>query len=689
MFLSKGIIIETINVIFLYTPCYVFSNFANNKNLWYYTFMRLIQLFIALSLLVSCSFNKDKELEKALLLAGNNRAELEKVLEHYQNDSLKLKAARFLITNMPGHGTYVGKNVDVFYKALDSILPYERDVDHINLLQDKINQLVKDINPYEKMQWREDIHSIKADFLRNNIDHAFKAWQEEPFARHINFEDFCEYLLPYRVENEPLEYWRDSIYPHYNKIKYLGYYDGSEYSTYWACCSLNDSVKNGSPIRLEQDNWRVTRKYSIMKRMTYGKCEDYAVLATYVMRAKGIPVMIDYTPQWPYRSLGHSWNIVKVNDGRNVKFGGADTNPGERHKAAVKMAKVYRKTYAINKKSLVYRCGNEEIPEQFSSPFMKDVTHEYFEGTNIQIPLEYEPSQARKFVYLCVFDNKEWIPVSFSEKKNGKATFTHVGKDILYLVASYVNHTMEPATSPFIIDLKGDIHFCKPDKERVQTRRLERKYPINETMFVVNERMVGGKIQGSNHPEFQNAHTFHTIPVNSMGKRIFVSINPQGQKYRYWRYLAPPKAYGNIAELEFYRNDTLYNAHGTIIGTPGSQRDNPDYVKEKALDGDPLTFFDAHDEDGGWVGMDFNHPVSFNKIAYTPRNDGNYVYPGDKYELLYYGEKGWVSLGEKIATNDYIEYDSIPNNALLWLRDLTKGAEERIFTFEEDKVYWW
>ena len=46
-------------------------------------------------------------LEQALELAGSNRCELEKVLEHYADDSLKLEAAKFLIRNMPGHYSYV------------------------------------------------------------------------------------------------------------------------------------------------------------------------------------------------------------------------------------------------------------------------------------------------------------------------------------------------------------------------------------------------------------------------------------------------------------------------------------------------------------------------------------------------------------------------------------------------------
>ena len=40
----------------------------------------------------------DKRLEQALLFAGDNRNELEKVLSHYENNPEKLEAAHFLIS---------------------------------------------------------------------------------------------------------------------------------------------------------------------------------------------------------------------------------------------------------------------------------------------------------------------------------------------------------------------------------------------------------------------------------------------------------------------------------------------------------------------------------------------------------------------------------------------------------------
>lgn len=62
-----------------------------------------------------------------------------------------------------------------------------------------------------------------------------------------------------------------------------------------------------------------------------------------------------------------------------------------------------------------------------------------------------------------------------------------------------------------------------------------------------------------------------------------------------------------------------------------------------------------------------------------PRNDDNYVCPGDEYELFYNdGIKGWISLGKQIAEDRTLYYE-VPENALFWLRNLTKGKEEQVF----------
>ena len=112
--------------------------------------------------------------------------------------------------------------------------------------------------------------------------------------------------------------------------------------------------------------------------------------------------------------------------------------------------------------------------------------------------------------------------------------------------------------------------------------------------------------------------------------------------------------------------------------------------RTKAFDHDLLTAFDAPLPSGAWVGMDFGKPVRIGQIVYTGRGDGNTIDIGDTYELFYWsGDNGWASLGKQKATTVKLVYPHVPAGALYWLRDLTKGQEERIFTYEDGKQNWW
>ena len=63
--------------------------------------------------------------------------------------------------------------------------------------------------------------------------------------------------------------------------------------------------------------------------------------------------------------------------------------------------------------------------------------------------------------------------------------------------------------------------------------------------------------------------------------------------------------------------------------------------------------------------------------------------------ILYFGlnnwhDGDWRSLGQKTAGGVSLTYDNVPRGALLLLRDLTKGKDERIFMIDSDgRQQWW
>lgn len=46
--------------------------------------------------------------------------------------------------------------------------------------------------------------TVDSAFLVNHIEWAFKVWREQPWGKHVDFDTFYEYILPYRIGDEPL-----------------------------------------------------------------------------------------------------------------------------------------------------------------------------------------------------------------------------------------------------------------------------------------------------------------------------------------------------------------------------------------------------------------------------------------------------------------------------------------------------
>lgn len=273
-----------------------------------------------------------------------------------------------------------------------------------------------------------DVEIIKAEMLIATIEEAFMHWNYGDWAHYLTFSEFCEYLLPYKSrELQLLDNWRTCYLGHFNEgLDNLQYCDLYKHSLVRAVCEVNRNLKNGvRPYLLEYEAPSIQRLSTKMK-MPFGVCDDYVQIATAVLRSNGIPVAVDFTPQWAARAMGHSWNVIIPNLGKCIPFSGIGSDPGEPHMPDEKMAKVYRKTYASNPfiEQLLENNWIEDVPSSFHSPFFRDVTSEYVRSCDIAVDMDVPDDT---FVYLAVFDNRKWEPVALSKAKGGKALFKDMG----------------------------------------------------------------------------------------------------------------------------------------------------------------------------------------------------------------------------------------------------------------------
>ena len=643
--------------------------------------MKKYILFVLTFSTLACS-RYPADVRQALKLAGDNRAELEKVLEHYSKlpeDTLKLQSAYFLIANMPYHYTIHDARIDSFKTYISEIEPQEG----------VWATFVKEIYGHlrETIQIKPDLYYITSDYLIRNIDFSFQIWQEMPWCKNYSFDTFCEEILPYRICNEPLEYWKEEYYAAFRSIIDTMEHDNNPEVIY---LKLLTHISEQSWIYLHEMN-SVGFGSSIILQKRIGTCKEQAEFITYILRTLGIPSGIDFYLQDPiYHTSSHFWNYARNKEGKHFTFDYYDSfYLANRRSQARKLGKVYRNSYALQKESLPVKYKNSYIPSgKFANVFLQDVSGDYFPDTHLTVHPE-QPGLFKQgnLAYLCTFNQLEgWVPITWSKPRKGVVRFEHIEPNLLYQLRLIDKTQNIAVTKPFILRSNETPQFLNADMTHVQTMTLYRKFRLPFESPYYARRSVGGKFQVANKQDFSDSVTIHTIQkVADMSYEI---IKPDNiGKFKYIRYLSSNGGYNNMAELQLFSNGK--RLRGKEIGTEGARDEFPNSEKNSVFDDDPLSFFDALEADGSWAGLAFDKPYHIDEIRYIFRNDDNNIRPGDKYELFYISNGEWLSAGRQTADTTLLIYEKVPANTLYWLRNLTRGKQERPFTYENDKQIWW
>jgi hypothetical protein len=654
------------------------------------TFIKNIMCIAGGSLLffTACS-RYPSALEETLRFAGENRRELEKVLEHYNpqgEDSLKYRAACFLIENMQYHYTRNTGRLDAFRAFLRDIVPSEQTYSQFVEKFGEINQ-----EPY---QITYDAQVITAAYLIRNIDFSFRLWQEAPWGKHLGFEHFCEEILPYRLGNEPIEDWKEAYHQKYQYMLDTAHYDRS--SPLAACrvifSYLHSKTEKDLPEWVFAYDWNVSNLGAqTLLNLRYGTCQEQTDMLTYVMRSVGIPAGIDMMVQHPDNlDKQHWWNYMRDTSGVNIAFDYyyEMEEPAEKMTPIHKCGMVYRKCFALQAGSFPVRYPNKDIyhPPSLSDPFLKNVSEEYFHENPVTLPAG-EAYRDGDVLYLNVFNNSQWVVMGWSEVKKGNAVFRHLEPGVLYLLTAYPDReTCRPASRPFIPDRDGQVFFAHADTVNRQDMELHRKFRLPWWWEEFHVNSTGGKFQGANRPDFSDAVTLYTIPGPAVMR--WEDIYPvQNQTFKYLRYLSGEEGFNMMAEVEFYEGEKKLT--GEVIGTEGSYQDTRDKTRAAVFDANPLTYFFAIEGSGAWAGLALDKPGRVSHIRFWFRNDDNTIRPGDTYELHYWGNSQWESMGQQTGTDTVIIYNRVPSRTIYWLRDLTRGREERPFTYENGRQVWW
>lgn len=638
-----------------------------------------IFLFIMSAVSVSC----EQDFKQTHSIAGENYNELYESLTHYsgcgKNYHLKRQAVKFLLDNMGTHHTQTSEAVDSFIASIHT----SDTVVHST----KLRELWNSFNKYDVQRTVEyDAQTLTANYMIDNVDGAFRAWESAPWHNEVGFSLFRQYVLPYRISTEHLPPigWRDSLMNKYsntlNGATDLKTAYENVYKSLYKAMLIKDF---GYPYLLDAIE---------MQRVNKGSCLQRSVYIATVMRALGIPATVEVVDQWAnYGTAGHSWVALVTSHGTYTiaegdtvarmdnelnsaiftrKFKVSDGFPYDTN-FKKRSAKVWRMTFDRQKTFPFDNTAPEVVNETLVNQYRKDVSSIYGLRSSAVIDINTNTKHA----YLCIYaTGNGWTPVASATSVLGKYRFKNIGDSIVYLPVVYKKGIQTPVGEPFFI-ASGHVRYFPPMK-RKGTIAIDRKYPLVPSHIKNWSELRCGRFEGSNDSLFLYCDTLYEIKKTPVFRNV---INIHGNKnYRYVRYVSPSKNRCPITEIEIYERDVI------LKGTPfGHDVRNA----QKCFDGDTFTPVDKP-QVGYSVGLDIGEPKRISRIVYFPKNDGNFVVPGDEYEL-YYFDKSWCLAGSLIADDYKLVFPEVPYGSILLLRDLSKGIEERIFTYTHGKQQWW
>jgi hypothetical protein len=652
----------------------------------------------------------DTELDHALEIAGTNKSELVKVLDHYSDagDSLKYKAAVFLIKYMPGKYAKVYPEYDLYKPIFDTIESLNNEYlkvftpenfEFYKYYKKSVFDHFMDEHSVKKItdlhfDLKEDIKTITANYLIENIEYAFKV-RQMPWNKNLSFSDFCEFILPYRYGSEELQPWRKVFFEKNKKL--LDSFKNERDPERVAIFIKQGARKCQSELIDLKPFDNSIKPLDLIRINSYTSCYDETGQMLLRQRALGVPVTRINIPNWGNRGSGHDLMGVLRPKGkwRGFVVSGNDTNI---YKPPLNftITKAFAQIYSNNKNSaaLITNKNNGFEPNLGCI----DVTKYIGKTSNLIIPYLNEKDGTK--AALCVFNNKTWIPIVSSIIYKGKAVFLQIGGNVIYLPGIIGSSgELQIKGNPFLLDSTGMVMPIVSSKIK-NAITMDRKYPFNDLLNLL-PTLNNCYFQGSNDADFKDAVTLWKI--TNLTRMSVISKTLSNSQYQYVRLVFPYVERKNeaLSGIQLYNNKIL------LTGNPISSIKASKLFYNQIFDNDPLTFVKLvnkkftsfnqyyngdnlviNDQEIFWVGLKFKDKMNITKLEFSPRTDDNYVNSGEHYILYYWNNGDWMPTKLKQANSNKIEFD-VPENSLYLLKNVDKGNEQRIFLYKNNKQIWY
>ena len=271
-----------------------------------------------------------------------------------------------------------------------------------------------------------DILNTDASIYEEATDATWAAINEMPWGKTVPEREFRFFVIPLRVNNEPIDGHRPLIYKELrNRVKHL---------------SMKDAI-------LEVNHWcheYVTyqpsdaRTHTPLQSMSscIGRCGEESTFTVAALRAVGIPARQVYTPRWAHTDDNHAW-VEAWADGKWHFIGACEPEPvlnlawfNAPATRGMMMHTFVRGEYD----------GPEEIVERVTDGVSINVTSNYAPVTETHVTITDEagkPEQGAK-VSFRIYNYAEFYPLTtkVSDSAGKASVLTGLGDMLVWAVST-------------------------------------------------------------------------------------------------------------------------------------------------------------------------------------------------------------------------------------------------------------
>ena len=161
-----------------------------------------------------------------------------------------------------------------------------------------------------------DVTDYPTSFYADNVRLSFKARNEISWGKNVPELLFRHFVLPIRVNNEPLDASRAYFYKELKeRIKNLSMHDAILEINHWC----------HEKVTYQPADARTSSPLQTLRTAT-GRCGEQSTFAVAALRAMGIPARQVYTPRWAHTDDNHAW-VEAWADGKWYFLGACEPEP--------------------------------------------------------------------------------------------------------------------------------------------------------------------------------------------------------------------------------------------------------------------------------------------------------------------------------------------------------------------------